>query len=64
MSYTQKTHMERNENLIYDYDRAHKWKAETSKGTQKMIIWRPLKQIIKRRFFYEDKSRHAIDKIN
>jgi hypothetical protein len=31
---------------------------------QKMIIQRSLKQIIERRFVYEDKSRLTIDKIN
>ena len=56
--------MKRNKNLIYDCDSdAEKGNRETEKYT-KMIIRRLLKQIIKQRFIFEEKSRHTIYKIN
>jgi len=39
-------------------------KVETFKGTQKMIIRRPVKQTIKRGSIYKNKSRHAIYEID
>ena len=41
-----------------------KRKAETSKSMQKMIIRKPLKQTIKRRSIFKNKTRHAIYEIN
>jgi hypothetical protein len=48
-SYNLKKHMERNKNLIYDYDMDADTETEkTLKSTQKIIIRRMLKKIIKK----------------
>jgi hypothetical protein len=48
-SYNLKKHMERNKNLIYDYDMDADTEMEkTLKSTQKIIIRRMLKKIIKK----------------
>jgi len=56
--------MERNKNIIFDYDMDVKMKKKTLKYMQKIIIRRTFKKTVKRGPIIEDKSRHAIDKIN
>jgi len=64
MRYTRKTHMERNENLIYDYDRGTETESRDIQKYIKNDNSETVETDNQRRFFCEDKIRHAIDKIN
>jgi len=53
-----------NENPTYEHDIDTKWKENTPKSTQEIMIRSTMKKTLKHGLILEDNSRHAVDKIH